>query len=156
MRKKPVAEAATVIEDGEVLMVDSEKLTEIWNSVKDLNNTIRGSGSNGYVGMVAQLEGMKEKLNRVEASADDIKAIREDQKTIKVLLDTINQRGCLYGQESGIHVPQPAQPVQQSQETSIDNVKYSEIRQRFFFPLLVMLVGAVLLAIPTIVQLLNK
>jgi len=132
-------------------MADDEKLTEIYNTVKDLQQTIRGF--NGFEGLISQVARIEEKQNNIERSLTVVEEIKNNLRSITTLIEVINARGCAFGQSSGVHVP--TQPVNKL-DASDESVKWREIRERLFWPILVSLIMLVIYALPKIVQILQS
>jgi hypothetical protein len=129
-------------------MTDEDKLNEIYNTVKDLHQTIRGF--NGFEGLVSQVARIEEKQNSIEKTLTGLDDIKDNLNSIRTLTTVINQRGCAFGQTSGIHVP----PLLR-QENSDENVKWRELREKLFWPIVVALILACIYAIPQILHILS-
>lgn len=132
-------------------MSDDDKLNQIYNTVKDLQQTIRGF--NGYEGLVSHVARIEEKQNSISKSLIGLEEIKEDINQIRTLTDVINHRGCAFGQSSGVHTP--TQPIKQGQDND-DNVKWKELREKLFWPIVVALVISVIHAIPDILAALSN
>ena len=108
------------------------QLHEMMGKIVDLHQTIRGY--NGYPGMVADFERMQEKVENIEDKVGQLMSIGNKLTSIETTLQTINDRGCTYGQASGIHAPmsvqqsapQPAVPQQSPNDPN--TVKWDELR----------------------------